>query len=252
MNYKRVIRYVLIPGLFFLVGTLIYYCKVFNPLMFPNPLLVGTEFFRIIILQETLSDMGLTFYRVLIGIAISLVIGIPAGLAIGYFKKLYDSLEFIIDFLRSIPVTALFPLTMLFFGIGDTAKIALAAWLTTTIILVNTSYGVRHLNKSYFNMAKVYNIPKPYFFKNIIFYGSLPHIFSGIRIAISLCIILIIVTEMFIGSVNGLGNAIINAHLAYEIPKMYSLIIITGIFGYALNKVASLIEKRVIHWTKQH
>jgi len=167
----------------------------------------------------------------------------------GYFEKIYSMFEFIIDFFRSIPVTALFPLFMLFFGIGNLSKILLGAWMVSLIILVNTAYGVRHSNKSYIKMARVYKTTKKYLFTNILFPGALPSIFSGLRIGASIALIIIIVTEMFIGSVNGLGHAILDAQLMYKIPKMYALIILTGVLGYTLNKIFLAIEKNKIHWT---
>ena len=139
---------------------------------------------------------------------------------------------------------------MLFFGVGNLSKIALGAWIATLVIIVNTSYGVRHANKSYLKMAKVYNTSKKYIFTSVIFPGALPNIFSGLRIGVSLVLIVVIVTEMFIGSVNGLGHAILNAQFSYEIPLMYALIILTGVVGYLLNRIFLLIEKKTIHWTE--
>jgi len=139
---------------------------------------------------------------------------------------------------------------MLFFGIGNTAKILLGAWIATLTIIINTSYGVKHANKAYLKLAKVYKTSKRYTFLHIIFPGALANIFLGLRVGVSLVLIVEIVTEMFIGSVNGLGYAILNAQLMYNIPEMYALIMITGVLGYLLNKLFLALERRTIHWTE--
>ena len=252
MRYNKLKSYTIVPVGIFLVALLIFYLGIFNKLMFPNPFIIIKQFLALIISREIYSDLFLTLSRVILGTGISILIGVPFGLVLGYFNKLYDMFEFVIDFFRSIPVTALFPLFMLFFGVGNTSKIMLGAWIATLIIIVNTSYGVRHANKAYLKMAKVYKISKKYTLSHIVFPGALPNIFSGLRVGVSLVLIVVIVTEMFIGSVNGLGHAILNAQLMYNIPEMYALIIITGILGYLLNRLFLALEKRTIHWTESN
>src|SRR3989338_96019 len=159
----------IVPISIFLAALLIYYLGIFNKLMFPNPFSIIKQFFVLMISKEMYSEIFLTLNRVILGTIISILIGVPFGLVLGYFTKLYDMFEFIIDFSRSIPATALFPLFMLFFGIGNTSKIMLGAWIATLVIIVNTSYGVRHANKVYLKMAKVYKTSKMYILLHIVF-----------------------------------------------------------------------------------
>jgi len=243
--------YLIIPLLLFACWYLIYIIGIFNPLMFPNPFLILSEFFELFLRKKVLIDIFQTLWRVLSSLIIGALIGIPLGLFLGSFKNLYNLFEFTIDFLRSLPPTAIFPLFMLLFGIGNLSKIALSSWLICLILLVNTAHGVHHSNKSYQKMAKVYSVKKRYLFTNITFFGTLPGIFSGLRIGISLALIVIIVTEMFIGAVDGLGYAILDSQLLYEIPRMYSIIFLTGLIGFSLNKIFLIFERRIIHWTEK-
>ena len=249
MRINQLKSYVLVPFIIFAAVLIIYYLNIFNKLMFPNPIIVLKIFFSLFISKEMYLDLLLTLYRVILGIIISILIGVSFGVFLGYYNKVYDQFAFIIDFFRSIPVTALFPLALLFFGIGNTSKILLAAWVATLIIIVNTFYGVRHANKAYFKMAKIYNLSKFYVLSHIVFPAALPSIFSGIRVGVSLVLIVVIVSEMFIGSVNGLGYSLLNAQLTYNIAKMYAFIIITGLLGYFLNRIFLFLERRIIHWT---
>ena len=88
-------------------------------------------------------------------------------------------------------------------------------------------------------------------FRWISFWESLPQIFVGMRTGLSLCLVIIIVTEMFIGTYAGLGRRIIDFQYVYDIKGMYAVILLTGILGYGINTIFLAVEKRVIHWSGQ-
>jgi ABC-type nitrate/sulfonate/bicarbonate transport system permease component len=244
----RMLKYFVVPFAIFLLGVIIYYLGILNKLLFPNPIIILKEFVLLLFDKEMLANFGITFMRVFIAVLVSVLIGIPAGLVLGYNKALYYSFEFVIDFCRSTPPIALFPLFMMFFGIGNASKIVFAVWVAALIMLVNTSYGVIHINKAHFKMAKVYSAPKSYLFPHIIFPAAMPYIFAGLRVATSISLLAIIVSEMFVGSGDGLGHAILDAQLNYRIPLMYAIILMTGLMGYVMNQALILAEKRTIHW----
>jgi NitT/TauT family transport system permease protein len=85
-------------------------------------------------------------------------------------------------------------------------------------------------------------------FRKVIFSEALPQIFSGLRVAISLSLIIVIVTEMFIGTNAGLGKRIIDAQLVYQTASMYAAILMTGLIGFVLNKAMMALENKVVHW----
>jgi NitT/TauT family transport system permease protein len=195
-----------------------------------------------------LNDIGHTLYRVLVGFAVAAIIGVPLGLLMGYSSKIYNALEFTVEFFRGIPTTALFPLFLLVFGIGDQAKFAVTAWGAGLVILINSMYGV-HLGKELrVRVAKTMKVKGFELFRKVIFPEALPQIFSGFRVAISLSLIIVIVTEMFIGTEAGLGKRIIDAQLVYQTADMYAAILMTGVIGFVLNKIMMFIENRVVHW----
>ncbi|MFZ2299684.1 MAG: ABC transporter permease subunit [Candidatus Moraniibacteriota bacterium] len=195
-----------------------------------------------------LSDIWHTLYRVLIGFGIAIIIGVPLGLLMGFSSKVYNALEFTVEFFRGIPTTALFPLFLLVFGIGDEAKFAVTAWGAGLVILINSMYGV-HLGKELrVRVAKTMKIKGLKLFGKVVFPEALPQIFSGFRVAISLSLVLVVVTEMFIGTEAGLGKRIINAQLVYQTADMYAAIIMTGVIGFILNKIMMFTENRVVHW----
>ncbi len=222
--------------------------QLINPFFFPGPIETISELIRLIFTGAIIPDLLSTLGRVALAFFISVIIGLPLGLILGSSRKIYGQFEFVIDFFRSIPATAMFPLFLLIFGIEDKSKIAVAAFASALIILFNTAYGIMHSKRSRVFAAKLMGASKFQVFKNVLFWESLPQTFIGMRTGISLSLVVIVVTEMFIGTYAGLGRKIIDFQYVYNITGLYAVILLTGILGYLLNLVFILIEKKVIHW----
>ena len=247
MKNKR-IYYIIVPFIILVIWAFFSNLKLISPLFLSTPQAVFLKIINLFSSGAILPDILFTFYRTLLGFIIACLIGIPLGLLMGYSNKIYYSLEFIVEFFRSIPATALFPLFLLFFGIGDQSKIALTAWAAGLVLIINSMYGV-HLGKELrIKSAKTMRISGFSLFQKIIFPEALPQIFSGMRIAISLSLVIVVVTEMFIGTNFGLGHRIIDAQLVYKIPEMYATIFIVGVLGFLINKGFIYSEKKVVHW----
>lgn len=246
MNKK--IYYTIAPIIILSAWAVFANLKLISPLFLPTPQAVFLEIISLFASGVIVPDILFTLYRTFLGFLIACLIAIPLGLIMGYYNRVYYSLEFIVEFFRSIPATALFPLFLLFFGIGDQSKIALTAWTAGLVLIINSMYGV-HLGKELrIKAAKTMKMEGFVLFKKIIFPEALPQIFNGMRIAVSLSLVIVVVTEMFIGTNFGLGHRIIDAQLVYKIPEMYAIIFITGILGFLMNKGVIYSEKKIVHW----
>ena len=223
--------------------------QLIDKFFLPDPFTTIKKLFDLLVSGAILGDLISTLQRVILSFIMALVIGLPLGLLLGRTEKIYRSVEFIIDFFRSTPATALFPLFLLVFGITDKSKIAVAAFSSMLIIIFNTAYGVMHAKKSRVLAAQIMGATKAQIFRWILFWESLPQTFIGLRSAISLSLVLIVVTEMFIGTTSGLGRKIIDSQITYEIPTMYATILLSGIVGYLLNLLFLAVEKRFLHWS---
>jgi NitT/TauT family transport system permease protein len=221
---------------------------IVSKLLLPTPVEVFSTFVSLFSEGKMLPDVAATLYRTIVGFLLGAGVGIPVGLLMGYYRRVYDALEFLVDFFRSIPATALFPLFLLFFGIGDESKIFAVVFATSFIVTINTMYGVRHRSRIRTNFARTLKMGSFDLFKKVILPDAAPHIFAGLRIAISISLIVVIVTEMFIGTSVGLGRRIMDSQLVYDIPEMYASIIMAGIVGYLINRSVMLLEKKKVHW----
>ena len=219
-----------------------------DPIFLPPPLDVGKSIISGFVNGTMLKDLGVTLWRALAGFALSAVIGIPLGLIVGRFKIIAAATQPTFDFFRSIPATALFPLFLFLFGLGDKAKISIVVYACSLVVLVNTAYGALQVKKARILSAQVIGASRWDIFWMIVIPESAPGIFAGLRVALSMSFVLIIVTEMFIGTTVGLGHQIIDSQMVYRIPDMYAGIVLTGMAGYTVNCCLLALERKLLHW----
>ncbi len=217
--------------------------------LLPGPVKTIAKLCSLLTTSAFWPDILATLMRVAVAFIISVLIGLPAGLLLGSSKKIYRSVEFLVDFFRSLPATALFPLFMLTFGVRDESKIAAATFASVLIIIFNTAYGVLHASDARVLSAKIMGATKIQIFSKILFWETLPNTLVGLRNAVSLSLVVIIVTEMFIGTTAGIGKKLIDFQLTYDLPAMYASIILIGLIGYCLNVLFLILEKKVVHWS---
>jgi len=243
-EHKKPIGPLVLLLLWFLLSGL----ELVDPFFLPSPAKVAGRMAALLGDSSTYGHLLKTFYRMMVGFSLAALIGIPLGIALGYWEKVYESVEFIIDFFRSFPATAMFPLFMLAFGIGDGSKIALVVFGCSLLILVNTTYGVRGCSRTRRMVAETMKASEAYIMAKVVLPEALPQISAGLRLALSLSLIIVVVLEMFIGTKQGLGYMIYNAHMTYQIADMYAFIIMAGLIGYFMNQGYVKMEEKLIHW----
>jgi NitT/TauT family transport system permease protein len=220
-----------------------------KPVLLPPPAETLAHLVEVFASGAILPDLGATLYRTLASFAIAVAIGVPLGVVLGSSEGAYRSVEFLIDFFRSTPSSALIPLFLLIFGITDINKIAIASFGAMLIVLFNSAYGVMNAKKTRVMAAQIMGVSQWHVFKDVLLMESLPQTFVGLRSAVSMALVIVIVAEMFIGSETGLGHRIIDAQQIFNVKDMYTSILVTGALGYGLNLVFLLGEKRLIHWS---
>ncbi|WP_108658842.1 ABC transporter permease [Acuticoccus kandeliae] len=219
-----------------------------DPVLLPSPGDSWAAFVNGLTEGSLWADFWKTIVRTTTSFAVALVIAVPLGVILGSSRALYRSIEFTIDFFRSTPASALFPLFLVLFGVGEEAKIAVAAFGAALIILFNVAYGVMNARKQRQLAAKVIGASPIQVLVDVTIWESLPQTFVGMRSGISIALVIVIVAEMFIGSSDGLGRRIINAQMIFDMPEMYASIFAAGALGYAMNLIFVGIERRFVHW----
>jgi len=230
------------------IWSLVTWRQWVDPVLLPSLIATFDSLWRG--MQGTLGfDFLKTVYRTAASTLIATVIAIPLGIVLGSSERLYRSLEFVIDFFRSTPASAMFPLFLVLFGVGDETKIAVAAFGAILVILFNVAYGVMNARKTRLLAAKVMGASRWRVLFDVMLLESLPQTFVGLRNGVSLALVIIVVAEMFIGSQDGLGHSVFEAQQLFDMPRMYAAIFAAGALGYGLNPLFLLIERRFVHWS---
>ena len=194
-----------------------------------------------------MTDFLVTIWRTVQAFLIAAVVGVPLGVLLGSAEKAYRSVEFLVDFFRSTPSSALIPLFMMIFGISDINKVAIAAFGALLIVVFNSAYGVINARKQRVMAARVMGASSWQIFKDVLIWESLQPTFVGLRSAVSMTLVIVIVAEMFIGSDSGLGHRIIDTQQVMNVRGMYAAILATGVLGYGLNVLFLVLERKIVH-----
>lgn len=251
MNANRAVAFLPIVGVVGLLAlwSIASYWQWVDPVLLPSPLSTFRSLWQGTDGGPLGFDFVKTVYRTAAATAIAAVIAIPLGIVLGSSERLYRSLEFVIDFFRSTPASAMFPLFLVLFGVGDETKIAVAAFGAILVILFNVAYGVMNARKTRLLAARVMGASRLRVLIDVMLLESLPQTFIGLRNGVSLALVIIVVAEMFIGSQDGLGHSVFEAQQLFDMPGMYAAIFAAGALGYGLNLLFLLVERRFVHWS---
>ena len=188
-----------------------------------------------------------TLWRQLLGYGFAAVLGVSIGLAMGYYRALYNLFEPLVEILRPIPGPAYLPVLVLFVGIGHEMKVVLILVASFFPILLNTYSGVRSIDPVQFDTARTLGLTTLQTLRELVLPAAMPQILTGMRISLAISLILAILAEMIV-STDGLGYFTLLAQRTFKVPDMYAGIFTLALLGYALNRVFLLVEARLIRW----
>lgn len=217
-----------------------------NP-YFPPLQTILERFWEIWIFEGIVTDVLPSIRRLALGFAAAAVVGVGAGLFLGTVGWLENATRPWVEFMRATPGIALMPVMMLVLGIDDGFKVGTIALVCTWPILLNTIDGVRSVEPVLKDVAASYRLTVLDRIRFIVLPNAGPQIFAGARTALAIGVIAMVATEMM-GSPGGLGHFTLLAYRSFRFPDMWAGIIALGILGYLLNKLFTLVERRVLAW----
>lgn len=243
--------FLLLPIILILLCTL---ANIFAPaaLQFPKPQIIFQDIFKSFSEQSVLAALANTLVTLSKALVLSLVFGIVLGLFLGLNKSVWSLSQPTVDFFRSIPVTFLIPAVALLIGVTSENIIwILATYPCLLIIIFNVRAGITKQEPervhSFYIISGSTNLLNR--FIKVTFYEILPDIFSGFRIALSYCLVVITVLEyMRLGNKTGIGGLISDELQNLNYVRVYALTFIVGILGFTLNKIVEIIQNKFIHW----
>lgn len=246
-SLKNITKKILVIISVVLIWQSLYYIFPINAYLVPPPTEIFLSFIDSLRGGEILEHLLVSIERVLIGFSIATITAVPLALFLGYYKKINALSEPLIEVLRPIPPIAWIPIAILLFGLGNDSAYFIIFLGSFFPIFTNALFGANSLPQIHKNTALSFEISQSKFFKDILFYFSLPYIFTGLKIGIGMAWMSVIAAEL-IGAQSGLGYFIQMNRVVSQVDKIIVGMILIGIAGYALNKSIALLEKFVIPW----
>lgn len=219
-----------------------------NPVLLPAPTVIVRHLSAIVAGGSFAAPLGHTLYLLGVAYVIGCVLAVGLGLLMGRSRIVYGLFEPLVEVLRPLPKPALLPPLILFLGLGDLMKLTVIALGVFFPVLVNTIQGVRGIDPVMLDAARTFQHGRAATLFKVVLPGSLPLIFSGMRIALGIGLVLVVIAEMMAGT-GGIGYLIIDMQRSFRIPDMYAWIVILAVLGYGLNEAFIRVERRSIHWS---
>ncbi|MGO1406633.1 ABC transporter permease subunit [Agrococcus casei] len=213
----------------------------------PSPVEVVQAGLKLAANGELAEHVWISTRRALIGFAIGGFIGFALGLLNGVSKVLANLLDTSIQMIRTVPHLALIPLVIVWFGLGEEGKVFLVALGVAFPIYLNTYNGIRNIDPRLIEMARVYRLSKTALFREVIIPGAMPSILVGVRYALGIMWMSLIVAET-IGSNGGIGYLATQARQFVQMDIVVLTIVIYALLGKLSDMIAVFLERRLLRW----
>ncbi|MDF2942501.1 MAG: transporter permease [Herbinix sp.] len=221
---------------------------IINTHTIPSP--IETIAYTFPILDKLMLHSLASVVRVVTGIGISLIIGVPIGIYLGVNKLFHQLLSPFLYFIYPIPKVAFLPIFMLLFGLGNTSKIILIIWIVIFQIILSVRDGVGQIPEQYFKVMNSFQASSSQKYRFLVIPAILPQVFAGLRISIGISLASLFFAENY-AATYGIGYFILSAWTKMNYIEMFSGIMVLGIIGVLLFRILDGIEAHCTPWVKR-
>jgi NitT/TauT family transport system permease protein len=193
------------------------------------------------------NHLAASLTRSIAGFGVAVVLGVAAGLLIAWYRPLSSFITPLLEVFRNTAALALLPVFTLLLGIGEESKITIVAYAAFFPVLLNTIAGVRTVDTLLVRAARSLGLSSLALFRKVVLPSAVPTIFTGIRMAGTASILVLIAAEM-VGAKAGLGYLIVNAQSSFLIPDMYAGILTVSLLGLGVNTLLVGLERHFSRW----
>lgn len=223
---------------------------------FPTPLTIGQRMVELwlsgpvehLFLSDAVgADVLPSLARMFGGWAAAAAVGIALGILLGRSPVAMRVLSPLLAFFRAIPPPTLLPVFLVLFHIGTQMEVATIIFGVIWPTLLNTVDGVRSVDPTKIDTVRVFRLSRAQWVFGVLIPTALPKIFAGLRISLSLSLILMVISEL-VGATNGLGYQLTIAQGEFDLPKMWAVVVLLGVIGYLVNAALMAVERRTLAW----
>jgi ABC-type nitrate/sulfonate/bicarbonate transport system permease component len=203
----------------------------------------------LIVSGRIVSHLMITLSRFLQGYLLAASIAVILGTVLGYFRLVHSLFEALIEFLRPMPSVAIIPVAILLLGISDAMIVAVTVYASLWPVLINTIDGVRYIERTLIDTGRTFGLTRRQILWLVVLPAAAPYIVTGLRISLSIALILVTTAEMIAGS-KGLGFFILDEERSMNSGNMYAGVILVSTLGYLLNRLFVLGEGWAMNWRR--
>jgi len=232
-----------------LVWYAIHYSGLINPALVPTPHAVAKRFWELAG-QRLSQDVWMSTQRVFLGVILGILLAVPAGFVLGWYREVRRFIDPLLNFFRALPPIALIPLVIVYFGIGETAKVVIlfyASFFSGVIVMYE---GIAQISPIYVRVARTLGAKDFEIFLKVIVPLTVPHMLTALRVALGVAWATLVASEL-IAAQQGLGSLIQNAASFFQLDIIYVGIICIGFVALAMDLALRAVARRLVAWQER-
>lgn len=239
--------YLALPLLLLAIWQALFELELVRAILLPPPSQVGAALFDLSASGDLPRHLGISLLRVLEGFGLAAAAGLGLGLAIGLSRRVDRATDLIVQVLKPIPPIAWIPIAILWFGIGEAAKVYIIFLGAFFPVLINTIDGIRQTDQRFVELARVLEVTRRRFITQVVIPGALPAIMTGLRVGLMVAWMCVVASELIAAS-SGVGYLIMDARQLSQTDIVIVGMITIGAMGKLLDVLLKRIEGRLIRW----
>ncbi|MFD8570334.1 ABC transporter permease [Streptomyces sp. NPDC059639] len=201
---------------------------------------------RLFLTDAAVDTIGPSLGRMAAGFVLAAVAGIVIGVAVGRSRRVYALCDPVLQFARAVPPPALVPVFVVVLDFGTPMQIASIVFSALWPVLVNTAEGARATDPLRLDVAAVLRLSPVQRLRYVIVPSALPRVFAGLRLSLSLALILMVFSELLPGTENGIGFTLTDAQSRSDLLTVWAALLLLGVLGFVLNTALLMVERRLL------
>jgi sulfonate transport system permease protein len=248
-RHRSVLLRLLIPISVFAAWWLLTATKVIPPTTLSTPAATWDAFTDLLRHQDLVGDIGVSVRRAVLGLALGAGVGLILGIVVGLTRLGEELLDAPLQMLRMVPYPAVIFLFIIWFGIGETAKVLLIGLATLFPMYLNTSNGVRNVDRRVVEAARSFGLHGRRLVRQVVVPLAMPSILTGLRFSAGISVIALVFTET-IGANQGIGYLVSQADSLQQIPVLVVCVVIYALLGIGADLLVRLLERIAMPWRR--
>jgi NitT/TauT family transport system permease protein len=239
--------FILAPwGVILLAWYAIHYSGLVNPALVPTPHAVAARFWELAA-NRLPKDIYMSTQRVFLGVTLGILVAVPVGFVLGWYRHVRVFADPLLNFFRALPPIALIPLVIVYFGIGEGAKVVILFYASFFAGVIVMYEGIAQISPIYVRVARTLGAGDAEIFAKVIVPLTVPHILTALRVALGVAWATLVASEL-IAAQQGLGSLIQNAASFFQLDIIYVGIICIGFIALAMDAALRAVSRRLVAW----